>query len=437
MSKLGELGHALYSGDVSIDFVGKRRRWYVISAVIVVACIAALSLKPLNFGIEFRGGVEFQAQVANPSDQVEEFTDAVVGTEIEAAANPVVVASGDDAIRVQTEPLTTDETEIVAQALVDAGATEVSDSSIGPTWGEAIAEKALVGLVVFLALVVIFIWAYFREWKMSVSAIVALAHDLLITVGVYALSGFEVTPATVTGFLTILGYSLYDTVVVFDKIRENTRGILTSTRATYAERANLAINQTLVRSINTSIAALLPVGAILYVGVVQLGSGPLKDLALALFVGMAAGAYSSIFIAPPLLVQLKEREPEIQQQARRVAQRRATQERQAARVGAARPAADDSESLAAAAAPGAKVPDTGDAEPEDSGTGGPGGGTGDSGDRSRGPRGGTDGPGSGDAGTDAGATPAARPPRPAARPMRSSSSKRAQPQRQARSKRSR
>ncbi len=172
------------------------------------------------------------------------------------------------------------------------------------------ANRALLGLGVFLVLVVLFIWAYFREWKMSVGAIVALVHDLIITVGVYALSGFEVTPATVTGILTILGFSLYDTVVVFDKVRENTKN-LARTRQTYAEAANLAVNQTLVRSINTSIVALLPVGALLYVGVVSLGSGALKDLALALFVGMAAGAYSSIFIATPLVVQLKELEPGI------------------------------------------------------------------------------------------------------------------------------
>jgi preprotein translocase subunit SecF len=161
---------------------------------------------------------------------------------------------------------------------------------------------------VFLVLVVLFIWAYFREWKMSVGAIVALAHDLVITIGIYALSGFEVTPATVTGVLTILGFSLYDTVVVFDKVRENTKN-LARTRQTYAEAANLAVNQTLVRSINTSIVALLPVGALLYVGVATLGSGALKDLALSLFVGMAAGTYSSIFIATPLVVQLKELEP--------------------------------------------------------------------------------------------------------------------------------
>ena len=175
--------------------------------------------------------------------------------------------------------------------------------------------------MVFLILVVLFIWAYFREWKMSVGALVALAHDVVITIGVYALSGFEVTPATVTGLLTILGFSLYDTVVVFDKVRENTRNLKRS-RRTYAELANLAVNQTLVRSINTSIVALLPVGAILYVGLVTLGTGALKDLALALFVGMAAGTYSSIFIATPLAVQLKSNEKEITQQDARAKARR-------------------------------------------------------------------------------------------------------------------
>jgi preprotein translocase subunit SecF len=165
------------------------------------------------------------------------------------------------------------------------------------------------------------IWGYFRQWKMSVAAMVALAHDLLITVGIYALSGFEVTPATVTGVLTILGFSLYDTVVVFDKVRENTRN-LRATHQTYSEAANLAVNQTLVRSINTSIVALIPVGAILYVGAVQLGSGSLKDLALALFVGLAAGAYSSIFIATPLLAHMKAREPEVKDLEKRLQARR-------------------------------------------------------------------------------------------------------------------
>src|SRR6185369_2668014 len=204
---------------------------------------------------------------------------------------------------------------------VGVNSDAISSDSIGATWGAQVAQRALLGLVVFLVLVVLFIWAYFREWKMSVGAIVALAHDLLITIGIYALSGFEVTPATVTGVLTILGFSLYDTVVVFDKVRENTKNLRES-HQTYAEAANLAVNQTLVRSINTSIVALIPVGAILYVGAVQLGNGALKDLALALFVGMAAGAYSSIFIATPLLAHMKSREPDVQELEKRVKARR-------------------------------------------------------------------------------------------------------------------
>jgi preprotein translocase subunit SecF len=411
MSKLGRIGARLYSGDVAIDFVSPRRRrlWYAISIGIIVVALGGLVIRGVNFGIEFRGGVEFAAKVSSPSSHVEEYTNVVTGTGIEAAQNPTVVAStGDtDTIRVQTEPLTTDEQRVIENALKDAGAGEISTSSIGPTWGGEVANKAIVGLIVFLVLVVLFIWAYFREWRMSAAAIVALAHDVVITVGVYALAGFEVTPSTVTGLLTILGYSLYDTVVVFDKVRENTRGITTSVRRTYAESANLAVNQTLVRSINTSIAALLPVGAILYVGVFQLGSGPLKDLALALFVGMAAGTYSSICIATPLLAQLKMREPAMIAQAKRVATRRATQAREAARAGVG---------VSAAAAVGAAAADFGP--------------SGDGGD-------GADSEEWAAPADEPAPPPAPRKPRPAPtnRPTSSAASKRAQPQRQTRSKR--
>ena len=217
-------------------------------------------------------------------------------------------------ILVQTEELTNAESDEVTQSIIDTlGVSQgrVSQDQIGASWGSTrCKDRAILGLVVFLVLVILFIWAYFREWKMSAAAIVALAHDVIITVGIYSLSGFEVSPATVTGLLTILGFSLYDTVVVFDKIRENTKNLRAS-RTTYAKAANLAVNQTLVRSINTSLVALIPVGAILYVSAVQLGASSLKDLALALFVGMAAGAYSSIFIATPLLVHLKSTETEV------------------------------------------------------------------------------------------------------------------------------
>jgi preprotein translocase subunit SecF len=321
MSRLGTIGAHLYRGDVSIDFVGRRKTWYLISLGIVVVALAALVLRGLNFGIEFKGGVEFQANMAPTQANVLAVENAVVRTGIPAAQNPIVTTSGSTGVLVQTEPLTTGQVGRIARAVKSAGATEVSQDSVGPTWGQQIASQALIGLIAFLILVVLLIWAYFREWRMSVAGIVALAHDLMITVGIYALTGFEVTPATVTGLLTILGYSLYDTVVVFDKVRENTRGLAATNRRTYADAANLAVNQTLVRSINTSLTALLPVGAILWVGTFQLGSGPLKDLALALFIGMAAGTYSSIFIATPLLAQLKMREPAMQAQARRVKQR--------------------------------------------------------------------------------------------------------------------
>ncbi|MGH3362564.1 MAG: protein translocase subunit SecF, partial [Nocardioides sp.] len=328
MGKFSRLGNQLYAGSRSVDFVGRRWLWYALSAVIILVAVGGLWFKGLNYGIEFTGGAEYK--VTLPADRVTQDTaddlrQAVAGSGIEDASSPVVTTSGDEAILVQTEPLTDGESAEVAQVILEtSGATEgdLSQSEIGASWGQEVAERALLGLSVFLVLVVLFIWAYFRQWKMSVAALVALAHDVIITVGVYALSGFEVTPATVTGILTILGFSLYDTVVVFDKVKENTRN-LSQKKQTYAAAANLAINQTLVRSINTSIIGLLPVVAILYVSTVQLGTSALKDISLVLFVGMAVGTYSSIFIATPLLADLKEREPAMTALRRRVQQRRA------------------------------------------------------------------------------------------------------------------
>src|SRR5262245_41060316 len=322
MGRISSFGQSLYTGKVSIDFVGRRRLWYTISAIIVVFAASGLLFKGINEGVEFRGGVEFTAQIDPSDENVDAMRDAVVNSGVDAG-DPIVTTSGNDAIRIQVEPLSQPEATQIERSLTDAGASDVSQNLIGPSWGETVANNALRGLVVFIGLVIIFIWAYFREWKMSVAAIVALAHDVLITVGFYAWSGFEVTPATVTGFLTILGFSLYDTVVVFDKVRENTRKFELDDSHTYAEQANLAVNQTLVRSINTSITALLPVGAILAVSTIVLGTGPLKDLSLALFVGMAAGTYSSIFVATPLAVQLKEREDLVKQHTKRVLARRA------------------------------------------------------------------------------------------------------------------
>jgi preprotein translocase subunit SecF len=308
MGKFSRLGNDLYNGHRSIDFVGRKWLWYAVSAVIVLLAVGGLAFKGLNFGIEFTGGAQYSVATTASQDTADKLRETVAATGVPNAASPIVTTSGSNAILVQTEPLTEAESAEVVDAIVQVTGVDpqdgISQTEIGASWGKEVAQRSLVGLLVFLVLVVLFIWAYFREWKMSVAAIVALVHDVVITIGIYALSGFEVSPATVTGVLTILGFSLYDTVVVFDKVRENTRN-LRERGTTYAAQANLAVNQTLVRSVNTSIVALIPVGALLYVGAVQLGSGALKDLALALFVGMAAGAYSSIFIATPLLVQLK------------------------------------------------------------------------------------------------------------------------------------
>ena len=318
----GGLAHRLYSGEVSIDFVGRRKLWYAVSAVILLLALGGIFVRGLNLGIEFRGGVDFT--VPNATCTVDQAYDLALGA---TGADPIVTETGTNTIRVQTVEIPDDQARTLAGSLgelCDVPANEVSVQAIGATWGNEISRKAVQGLLVFALLVALFLSAYF-EWRMAVAALVALAHDVVITIGVYALTGLEVTPATVIGVLTILGYSLYDTVVVFDKVKENTRSITGQSVITYAEAANLAVNQTLVRSINTSVVALLPVLAV--IGAVAFGfadARTLLDLSVALAIGMAAGAYSSIFIATPFLVQLKERQPEIKALDARVAARRAS-----------------------------------------------------------------------------------------------------------------
>lgn len=326
MSKFGQLGARLYRGEASYDFIGKRKVWFTVSAILVLLSIGGLAFRGLHLGIEFKGGADFVANVKVTDSTVSDFREAVRDTGVEAAQEPVVTTIGNKQVRVQTTPLEQDGVTKVRTAIADEAkiaSDTVNYSQIGASWGGQITRKAITALLVFFVLVFVVIWLYFREPKGSIAALIALVHDVLITIGLYALSGFEVTPATVIGVLTILGYSLYDTVVVFDKIRENTRGITASNRQTYSDATNLAVNQTIVRSVNTTLIALLPVGAILFVGVWVLGSGPLKDLSLALFVGIAVGAYSSIFIAPALLAQFKEREPAMQALAKRVRSRQA------------------------------------------------------------------------------------------------------------------
>ncbi len=316
MSKLSGLGGRLYRGETSIEIIGRRRRWYAVSAVFVLLSIGALSIQGLHLGIEFKGGSSFTVTKAGAS--IEDARSAVTATGVPGEA--IVQTIGSDKIRVQTGALNTVQNNAVQDALAakfSVAVESIDTQIVGPSWGKEITRKALYGLFGFLICVMLYLAMAF-EPKMAIAAIAAVVHDVFITVGIYALVGFDVTPATVIGFLTILGYSLYDTVVVFDKIRENTRTITSSSKSTYSQATNLAVNQTLIRSMNTSLIALLPVGSILFVGAGLLGAGTLKDLSLALFIGLAVGTYSSIFIAPPVLAQLREKEPAMQALAKRV-----------------------------------------------------------------------------------------------------------------------
>ena len=367
MTRLSRFGHKLYTGEVSYDFVAHRRRWYVVSAVLIAVSLLSIGVRGLQWGIEFSGGADFQVRAAVTDSTVQQFTDAVVASGVPDIDEAIVTTVGSDQVRVQTRTLDpVDEVPPVRAAIAEQAGVpseQVAYSLIGASWGSQITGRALIALGVFLLLVTLVIWAYFRNWKMSIAALVALVHDLVLTIGIYALVGFTVTPATVIGVLTILGYSLYDTVVVFDKVRENVRDLTSAARQTYSEAANLAVNQVLVRSINTTIIGVLPVAALLFAGAIILGEGPLKDLALALFVGMISGAYSSIFIATPLLAQLKEREPDMQKLVKRVQARRVkTEARGGARVGAAAAAtpveADAYEPPAASAADDTEEPTT-------------------------------------------------------------------------------
>jgi preprotein translocase subunit SecF len=319
MSKFRVLGNQLYSGERSINIVGKRKVWYSVAAVVLILTIIFPILRGgFNLGIEFRGGSEFRltnSQELSQSLAVDAIQSVAPGVQV------VVTEVGAADLRIQTEQLADVESEEARLALAAAyglGDEEVASSFIGPNWGADVTRQALIGLAVFLLLVSVLMALYFRSWKMSAAALVALAHDLIITIGIYAGVGFEVTPAAVIGFLTILSYSLYDTVVVFDKVRENTLEIEFSETRTFGEMVNLAVNQTLVRSINTSVVAVLPVASILFIGSLILGAGTLRDIALVMFVGTIVGTYSSVFLAAPVYVHLRESEPAIKKATDRV-----------------------------------------------------------------------------------------------------------------------
>jgi len=323
MSRFTDLGNQLYSGEKSINFVGRRKYFYLAAAVTVVLAILIPVVKGgFNFGIEFRGGSEYKISesklqsTALAEDAVHDVVPAV-------QVNTTII--GVDTIRVQTPQLSDEQSEQVRLSL--AKAYEVKDSNvassfIGPNWGADITNKALSGLAIFILLVAILMALYFRTLKMSAAAMLALAHDLILTAGLYGALGFEVTPAAVIGFLTILGYSLYDTVVVFDKIRENTYEVEFSETSTFAEQVNLAINQTLVRSINTSVVGVLPVASILFIGASFLGAGTLRDISLALFVGIIVGTYSTIFIAAPAYSHMREGEAKYAKAEKKIVSKR-------------------------------------------------------------------------------------------------------------------
>jgi preprotein translocase subunit SecF len=315
------LASRLYRGETSFDIVGKRRRWYALSGFLVFLSLLSLFvLRGLNTGIDFKGGNVYEFTSATMSaDKAQEVVQKV-GIKGDARATKV----GKETLRVETRPQDAPTSTKIVAAIANEGVDQASINSreIGARWGSEITKKAVKALVVFLFLVAGYIALRF-EWRMAIAALIALVHDLVITAGIYSLVGFEVTPATVIALLTILGYSLYDTVVVYDKVRENAIGLSGGSKMTYSDSANLAVNQTLMRSINTTLTALLPVGAILFVGAGLLGAGTLKDLSLALFIGLATGAYSSIFVATPLVAEMKEREPQYKALRQRVLVRRA------------------------------------------------------------------------------------------------------------------
>jgi preprotein translocase subunit SecF len=327
MARRNNFAGRLYRGEVSFDFVGRKKLWYSVSGAILAVSVLGLLIFGLNFSIDFKGGSQFVFAAPRATATQIESTVKNAGGGADASAQEVKPIGKASFWQVQTGSLTPGQRTSVQNAIVSAykvpkGITGVSETTVSASWGSQISQKAAEALIAFLVVIVIYLTIAF-EWRMAVAALVALAHDIVITIGVYALAHFEVSPATVIGLLTILGYSLYDTVVVFDKVRENTAPILGTRKYNYSQAANLALNQTLVRSINTSLIALLPVTAILVVGTQLLGNSELKDLSLVLFVGMLSGTYSSICIATPVLADLKERDPQYKQLAKQVAQRAA------------------------------------------------------------------------------------------------------------------
>jgi preprotein translocase subunit SecF len=319
MRSMTEVGNDLYTGKSSFPFVGRRRTWFIVAIVLVVlSALAPFVRGGFTFSVEFTGGSQFLVSAPASTDQTLA-TDAVEDVVPDATTKVTTISNRD--IRVQTSQLGDDETHAVTEALAGAygvAPEEVTASFIGPSWGQDVTRQSLWGLAIFLALTFLILAIYFRTWKMSAAAIIGLIDVLIVTVGIYALCGFEISPAAVIGFLTILAYSLYDTTVVFDKIRENTEQDAEGSGRTFGASVNLAVNQTLVRSINTSVVAALPVAAILFIGSFWLGAETLSDISLSIFVGIIVATYSTLFVAAPLYSLFREGEPAIRQADERV-----------------------------------------------------------------------------------------------------------------------
>lgn len=341
MSRMADWGNDLYTGRRSIDFVGKSKKWYIYSAVIMAIAALGFVVRPINLSLEFTGGSEFRVATQSAPANYEDLATGAVRDIAGAGSSANVSTLGGSTVRVQTEELNADQAREVSGALskaFDVQGNKVSSNFIGPSWGKSVSQQALRALVVFIVLTTAMMALYYRNLKMALASMIALAHDMLITVGIYSWTGFEVSPATMIGFLTVLGYSLYDTVVVFDHVKENTRAAFANRRMSFDRAANLAVNQTLVRSINTTVIANLPVVAVIIIGFAVLGPGTLLDLSLALFVGTTVGAFSSVFIATPLLVDLRRKDPEVVKLAKDAQKHQARQSREPALATAGAPA---------------------------------------------------------------------------------------------------
>ncbi|MGU3294468.1 protein translocase subunit SecF [Williamsia sp. M5A3_1d] len=326
IAKQHSLLSRLYTGTGAFEIVGKRKMWYIVSAVIMLICVLSIVFRGFTLGIDFEGGtqISFSSTPQTSTSAVEEAFSNAMGTDPQTVQT--AGSGSSETVQIRTSTLSQADTEKITAALVERfgpqlTADDINSSDVSSTWGGEITEKALIALAVFLVIVLIYIAVRFDR-EMSAAAMASLIFDIVCTAGVYSLVGFEVTPATVIGLLTILGFSLYDTVVVFDKVEENVRAVLKTTRRTYAEQANLAVNQTLMRSINTTVISVLPIISLMIVAVWLLGVGTLKDLGLIQLVGVVVGAYSSIFFATPLLVTLKERRGEIKTHTEKVLARR-------------------------------------------------------------------------------------------------------------------